>query len=86
MKAGIAVKPGTPVDVLYPVLDATDPDAKPDVQSPNYFDYLKHTGANNWVLDGTGNDRGARFWRAEVHALLHAQGHCAEGEIPHDGH
>lgn len=32
MKAGVAVKPDTPVDVLYPLLDGEG--EKPDVSSP----------------------------------------------------
>lgn len=34
MLAGIAIKPATPVDVLYEVLDAEDPAERPDVGFP----------------------------------------------------
>jgi pentose-5-phosphate-3-epimerase len=31
MRAGIAIKPKTPVDVLYEILDSRDPEEVPDV-------------------------------------------------------
>ncbi|KAL2009411.1 hypothetical protein VTN00DRAFT_5218 [Thermoascus crustaceus] len=31
MRAGIAIKPDTPVDVLYPILDSEDPAERPDM-------------------------------------------------------
>jgi len=34
MRAGIAIKPATPVDVLWDVLDAEDPAERPDVSPP----------------------------------------------------
>ncbi len=36
MLAGIAVKPATPVDVLYDVLDSEDKAERPDVRSLCY--------------------------------------------------
>lgn len=33
--AGIAIKPGTPVDVLWDIFDTTDPLARPDVSIEN---------------------------------------------------
>lgn len=41
MGAGIAIKPGTPVDVLFPILDRDDPAERPDVSLlPLYNDQL----------------------------------------------
>jgi ribulose-phosphate 3-epimerase len=34
IRAGIAIKPKTPVDVLYDILDNSDKDAVPDVRLP----------------------------------------------------
>lgn len=34
MRAGIAIKPDTPVDVLFPILDSDDPAERPDVSAP----------------------------------------------------
>jgi hypothetical protein len=39
MQAGIAIKPDTPVDVLWDILDNPELDERPDVSSPtrNYL-------------------------------------------------
>jgi ribulose-phosphate 3-epimerase len=34
MHAGIAIKPKTPVDVLWPILETSDPQERPDVRIP----------------------------------------------------
>jgi ribulose-phosphate 3-epimerase len=34
IRAGVAIKPGTPVDVLYELLDNSDKDEVPDVSLP----------------------------------------------------
>ena len=71
LKAGLAIKPDTPVDVLYPLLDGEG--EKPDVfppptpRSPSRIHTLTE-------IDGTGNDRGAWLRRTEVSAPLHAEG------------
>lgn len=33
MRAGVAIKPGTDVSVLYPLLDSSDPEEVPDVST-----------------------------------------------------
>ena len=35
MQAGIAIKPETPVDVLWEIVEASDPAEVPDVRRPN---------------------------------------------------
>jgi hypothetical protein len=37
MKAGIAIKPKTPVSVLWEILETTIPEEKPDVCSTDLF-------------------------------------------------
>ena len=50
MLAGIAIKPDTPVDVLYEVLDSTDKSEIPDVRSrsplPSSMPYLPAVATN----------------------------------------
>ena len=38
LKAGVAIKPGTPVDVLYPLLEGSG--EKPDVRFSSFFSFL----------------------------------------------
>lgn len=66
MLAGIAVKPKTPVDVLWDILSNPDKEEVPDVSCP--------TGPINFrlmyaVSDGLGNDSGAWLWRTEFHGV-----------------
>lgn len=46
MQAGIAVKPGTQVDVLYDVLESPNEEERPDVCPPFRPPYLIHSTLN----------------------------------------
>lgn len=54
LRAGIAIKPKTPVDVLYEILDNPDKDYVPDVSWCSLAAELWHA---NGVPDGSCHDR-----------------------------
>lgn len=72
MRAGIAIKPGTDVKVLYEIFDNGNKDEVPEVclnrRDPS------STCSSNSVQDGARNDSGAGLRRAKVHARHDAQG------------
>jgi len=37
MQAGVAIKPDTPVDVLWDILDSEDVNERPDVSDPPFY-------------------------------------------------
>lgn len=86
MLAGIAVKPGTKVDVLYEVLDSDDVAERPDVRPPSPCRWrvggFDGGGADEAVTDGSGDDGRARVWRAKVHGVGAAQGGGAAEAVP----
>ena len=65
MRAGIAIKPGTEVDVLYDILDNSNEGEVPNVRKV----YYPTSGGSNSDLstDGISHDRGARFRWPKVH-------------------
>ena len=81
LKAGVAIKPGTPVDVLYPLLEGSG--EKPDVRffSPlsfflTYLFFPIHLSILLWAnlgsIDGTGNDGRTGLRRTKVPPRVHA--------------
>lgn len=40
MQAGIAIKPDTPVDVLWDIIESEDPAERPDVSHSFFFSFI----------------------------------------------
>lgn len=66
MKAGIAIKPGTDVDVLYDILDNSEKTEVPEVRCGAGDYHLSIL--SNILTDGASNDRRAWFRRSKVYA------------------
>jgi ribulose-phosphate 3-epimerase len=63
MRAGIAIKPGTEVDVLYDILDSSNKEEVPDVRRTTAINARK----TDAITDGIGDDSRAWLRWAEVH-------------------
>ena len=48
MQAGIAIKPDTPVDVLWDILESEDPAERPDVSSILYCSLYTQSTCTDW--------------------------------------
>lgn len=77
MQAGIAIKPDTPVDVLWDILDSEDVNERPDVSGPPFYSLHISSYSNNklvGVIDGSRYDSSPRFRWSEIHGFRIAQG------------
>lgn len=68
MRAGVAIKPGTNVEVLYEILDNSNKDEVPDVSSASRPLLISLILQYSYITDGSHYDCRARFWRAKIHA------------------
>lgn len=66
MLAGIAIKPETPVDVLWDILDNTKKEEVPDVRP---FTRLFHTRLLTGLSDGFGDDCPSWLRRSKVYGF-----------------
>ena len=69
MLAGIAIKPDTPVDVLWEILDNPNKIEVPDVRPTLALRVRSLSG-----LDGLGHDSSSRFRWPEIHGIRASQG------------
>ena len=83
MQAGIAIKPDTPVDVLWDILDSPELDERPDVSSLPAIIFPR---ALIPEIDGPRHDSASRLRRTEIHGLGAPQGGCAARTLPRPEH
>lgn len=88
LRAGIAIKPKTPVDVLYELLDSKDERDVPEVRDEEHWpSRCGHLGGMLLTLaDGTHHDSRARLRRSKVHAGYDAQSSSIAGKISRSEH
>lgn len=79
MQAGVAIKPDTPVDVLWDILDSPELDERPDVSS--HHPQFPPPHALIAFIDGSRHDGAPRIRRSEIHGLGAAQGAGAAGAV-----
>lgn len=65
MLAGIAIKPDTPVDVLWDILESKDAKELPDVSGAFPLEVAQVLTS----ADGLGHDGSSWVWRAEIHGI-----------------
>ena len=83
MLAGIAIKPTTPVDVLWEILGSPKKEQVPDVR----LSHLNQGGvAELFGLDGACYDCTSWIRRAEVHGVGAAQGQGATRKVSRPQH
>ena len=78
MKAGIAIKPGTSVDVLYDIFDNEDRDEVPEVRGSGLSSLAMLTS----LLDGARHDSGTRLRWTEIYARHDAKGASSSETVP----
>lgn len=85
IQAGIAIKPSTPVDVLWEILENPVKEERPDVRVPLVSPSSRFVLATQHSLtpktDGPSNDCRARIWRPKIHGFRTAKSSRVEKEI-----
>jgi len=80
MQAGIALKPETPVDVLWEILENPNKAEVPDV-GLRFTLSGQYSNMADGHIDGVDNDGTSWIWWSEVHGLGAAEGQGGEGTI-----
>lgn len=88
--AGIAIKPDTPVDVLWEILENPDEKERPDVRITLPLPFQLWIQDDNrltcrlfsFLADGSRYDSSSRIRRTEIHGIRAAQGPTVAKEVP----